>query len=74
MCVRGQYTGRAVGHAAPDECRREMVAWLKAKYPDTPVLALNPPDDREVAGADFNVELDAPEAWLSMVAGAVNQY
>ncbi|MGB7153582.1 MAG: hypothetical protein WBD08_05245, partial [Candidatus Acidiferrales bacterium] len=33
-----------LGHTAPEETRKEMVAWLKAKFPGVPILALNSPD------------------------------
>ena len=55
-----------VGHAAPEEARREMVNWLKAQYPGIKILALNPPD-QEVPSADFNVP-HGPENWLSIVS------
>lgn len=60
-----------VGHAAPEETRREIVAWLKANYPSVKILALNPPD-QQVPAADYNVPYealpyDAPENWLPIV-------
>lgn len=60
-----------VGHGGPEETRREMVEWLKRSYAKTPILALNPPEYQELAGANYNVELDKPEAWLSMVDAAL---
>jgi hypothetical protein len=59
-----------VGHAAPDETRTEMVAWLKAKYPKVKILALNPPD-HQLPDADYNVVLNGPNQWLSIVGSAV---
>ncbi|PYT78413.1 MAG: hypothetical protein DMG40_20150 [Acidobacteria bacterium] len=56
-----------LGHAAPEETRQEMVAWLKEKYPRVKVLALNPPD-QTVPGADYNVQQNGPEAWLPIVS------
>jgi len=44
-----------VGRAAPEETRREIVAWLKAKYPRGKILALNPPHQK-IPGADYNVK------------------
>src|SRR5205823_11600255 len=35
-----------VGHAAPEETRTEMVDWIKVKYPEVEILALNPPHQR----------------------------
>lgn len=31
-----------VGHAAPEQTRKEMVDWLKARYPHVKILALEP--------------------------------
>src|SRR5439155_1510278 len=56
-----------VGHAAPEETRREMVGWLKVKYPEVEILALNPPH-QQVLRADYNVRLNGPENWLPIVA------
>ena len=60
-----------VGHAAPEETRKEMVAWLKAKFPGVPVLALNDSATEKLAGADYNVKLNGPEAWLPMISSAL---
>lgn len=56
-----------VGHAAPEQTRKEMVDWLKAKYPNVTVLALNPPD-QQLPGADYNVVQNGPEKWLPFVS------
>jgi hypothetical protein len=52
-----------VGHAAPEESRREMVDWLKANYPGVKVLALNPPH-QPLPNADYNALASDPEGWL----------
>ena len=52
-----------VGHAAPEETRREIVDWLKGRYPRVKILVLNPPD-QQVIGADYNVRQNGPENWL----------
>jgi hypothetical protein len=60
-----------VGHAAPEETRKEMVDWLKAKYPNVRILALNP-TDHQLAGADYNAHyFNGPNQWLSIVEGVV---
>jgi len=59
-----------VGHAARRETREEMVRWLKTNFPDTRILALNPPHQENLADADFNLVLNGPEGWLSIVANA----
>jgi hypothetical protein len=63
-----------VGHAAPREVREEMVAWLKARFPGVPILALNPPETPALAGANYNVKQDSngAEIWLPIVANALN--
>jgi len=33
-----------VGHAAAEQTRREMVDWLKARYPHIKIIALSSPD------------------------------
>ena len=57
-----------IGHAAPRETREEMAGWLKANFPDTKILALNPPDHAILTEADHNLILNGPEEWLSIVA------
>jgi hypothetical protein len=47
-----------VGHDAPTETG---VRWLKANFPETKILALNPPYHANLSGADFNFELNSPE-------------
>ena len=56
-----------VGHAAPTEIRGEMVRWLRANFPATKILALNPPSNPDLAEADYNFVFDGPEGWLSVV-------
>jgi len=55
-----------VGHAAPEEDRREMVDWLKELFPGVKILAINPPG-QQVLGADFNVRENDLERWLWVV-------
>jgi hypothetical protein len=61
-----------IGHAAPENDRKGMVAWLKIYFPNTRVLALNPPNLPVLSGADYNVKLNGPEAWLSVVNTALS--
>jgi hypothetical protein len=60
-----------VGHAAPEQTRKEMVDWLKARYPRVKILALNPADHGKLAGADYNAILNGPGEWLSVVTAAL---
>jgi CheY-like chemotaxis protein len=56
-----------VGPTAPKETREEMVAWLKAKFPGVPILALNPSTSPTLRGADHNVNQNSPEVWLPLI-------
>ena len=59
------------GHNAPEPTRTEMVVWLKTKYPNVPVVALNPPECGQLPGADYSAVLsDDPETWLPIVEAA----
>jgi hypothetical protein len=60
-----------VGHTAPEQTRKEMVAWLKTNYPKVKVVALNPSKD-QLDGADYNVVLNAQDEWLSLLAAAAS--
>jgi len=62
-----------VGHAAAKETREEMVRWLKTNFPDTKILALNPPHQTNLSEADYNLVLNGPEEWLSIVANATER-
>ena len=60
-----------VGHAAPVETRTEMVVWLRVNYPNSKILALNPPN-QEVANANYNVLQNGPESWLPFVEKTIS--
>lgn len=60
-----------VGHAAPEETRKEMVAWLKAKSPGIRIIALNSPTVLELPGADYNIKLNGPQTWLPVIDSAL---
>jgi len=57
-----------VGHAAPEETRREMVDWLRASDPAVKILALNP-YNQKIPNADYNVPQDGPGDWLPILSG-----
>ena len=61
-----------VGHTAPEQTRQEMIAWLKANYPNVKIVALNPSKDRELPGADYNIVLNARDEWLSLLTAAAS--
>lgn len=60
-----------VGHAAPLEERQEMVRWIRRKFPQAKVLALNPSHIPREPDADYNVVLNGPEKWLEAVREAL---
>jgi hypothetical protein len=59
-----------VAHAASKRAREEMVAWLRAKYPNVKILALNPARER-LRDVSYNAPLDSPETWMPIVARAL---
>jgi hypothetical protein len=60
-----------VGHTAPEQTRKEMVAWLKKNYPKVKIVALNP-SKSQLVGADYNVVLNDHDEWLSLLAAAAS--
>ena len=60
-----------VGHAAPEESRKEIVVWPKAQYPGIRIIALNSPTIRELPGADYNIKLNGPQTWLPVIDSAL---
>jgi hypothetical protein len=58
-----------IGHGAPQQTRVRMATWLKSRYPDVKILALNPASQR-LREADYNVVLNGPEKWVPIVAKA----
>jgi len=59
-----------IGHEAPEQTRRDMVQWLRAKYPTTKILALHPPEYQPLLGVDHNALEHDPDEWLPWVAAA----
>lgn len=61
-----------VGHAAPEQTRREMVEWLKATFPKVKIVALIPSANRELSRADYNIVLSDWDKWPSLLAVAAS--
>lgn len=59
-----------VGPSATEESRRGMVDWLKERYPEVRVLALNPPH-QSLPNADYNALFNDHEGWLQFVTERV---
>jgi len=62
-----QFAFFIVGHAAPEQTRREMIDWLRKNYPGVKIIALNPVQ-QSIPIADYNVIQNGPDAWLRLVA------
>ena len=61
-----------VGHAAPEQTRKQMVDWLKANFPEVKVVALIPSANRQLAHADYNVVLNDWDEWISLLGVAMS--
>jgi hypothetical protein len=59
-----------VGHAAPEQTRKEMVDWLKANFPRVKIVALIPSGDHRLETADCNVVLNDWDEWLLLLEAA----
>ena len=57
-----------IGHAAPQAERQAMVMWIRTRFRDAKILALNAPTYGVLPQADFNFVLNGPEEWLATVA------
>jgi hypothetical protein len=62
-----------VGHAAPEQTRKDMVDWIRTNFPNSKILALNPPN-QEVVDADYNVLQNGPEVWLPIVTASMSPF
>lgn len=54
-----------VGYAAPQPTRKEIVDWIRPRYPKSTILVLNP-SDQQTPGADYNVLWNGLELWLQI--------
>jgi len=61
-----------VGHAAPEQTRKEIVEWLKATFPKVKIVALIPSANRELSRADYNIVLNDWDKWPSLLAAAAS--
>ena len=61
-----------VGHAAPEQTRKEMVDWLKANFPKVKVVALIPSASYQVPRADYNIVVNDRDEWLSLLAATAS--
>jgi hypothetical protein len=59
-----------IGHGAPEQIRRDMVHWVRARYPTTKILALHSPEYQPLVGVDHNAMENDPDEWLPWVAEA----
>ena len=61
-----------VGHAAPEQTRKEMVDWLKKNFPSVKIVALIPPGNRQLESVDCNVVLNDWNEWLLLLEAAAS--
>ena len=59
-----------VGHAAPEQTRKEMVDWLKTNFPRIKIVALIPPGNRRLERVDCSVVLNDWNEWLLLLEAA----
>lgn len=59
-----------VGHAAPEQTRKEMVDWLKTNFPRVKIVALIPPGNHRLDSVDCNVVLNDWDEWLLLLEAA----
>ncbi len=57
-----------LGHAAPEQTRKEMVDWLRVNFPKARIVALIPSAVPELLSADYNVPQSDWTAWVSLFA------
>ena len=57
-----------VGHAAPEQTRKDMVDWLKETSPKVKVVALVPSACLQLPRADYNIVLNDLDEWLALLA------
>jgi len=57
-----------LGHAAPEQTQKEMVAWLKVSFPNAKIVALIPSASPQLLCADYNVPQCDWAAWVSLFA------
>ena len=56
-----------VGHATPEQTRKEMVDWLKTNFPEVKIVALIPSATGQVPRADYNIVLNDWDKLLSLL-------
>ena len=59
-----------VGYTAPEQTRKEMVDWLKERFPKVKIVALVPSASLQLPRADYNVVLNDLDEWLALLAAA----
>ena len=59
-----------VGYTAPEQTRKEMVDWLKERFPRVRIVALVPSASLQLPRADYNVVLNDLDEWLALLATA----
>jgi hypothetical protein len=60
-----------IDYKAPEQTRKQKVAWLRVNYPRAKIVALNPSRD-ELFAADYNIVLNDHGEWFLLSAGAAS--
>jgi len=69
---RPAYDLFVIGRVASDPVRLQIVRWLRARYPDARIVALNT-QGHVVEGLRYNAPSEPAAAWLPMVSAAADR-
>lgn len=61
-----------IGHGASQRIRTEMAIWLRARYPDSGIVALNR-HGQVIDGLRYNAPNEPAATWLPVISAAVGQ-
>jgi CheY-like chemotaxis protein len=59
-----------IGHNAPDATRLEMVHFIRANYPQKPIIALNSDAGMQLDQLRYNAPVHQPEVWIPLLQQA----
>ena len=60
-----------IGYATSRRERRELIKWLRTKWPNVPIAALRSSAYEQVPEADCVADVNEPEEWLKTVADCI---
>lgn len=59
-----------IGSAAPESTRLEMAYWLRARFPQTRILALHAAEHQRLDDLKYNAREELPDTWVRIIAAA----